>query len=405
MFGLTEGFLRYDSGYVHIGETIDDVRLAKGGIPAAAAKKPTLALTIDGESATPEERRKAFEKSTQRTLADMKKTENQTDAEFALAKSMIELQLAKFELVFADSSHVDLGWTTSRQSKKSELTARVTAEKDTALAKDIEQMGQIADDFAGVSKNGVVMSSAINFPNDQTFTKALKSVSQQARQVVSDDIRKDDRLSNDQKSVDKQFLDLVCDVVDGVAGMSAFNGFGRTWANSNGSLTTVGAVKLDDGEKYREAVQKFKSQERVGRQSSEGGVEIHKIAIAKWHKDFPELFDKEGAVFLGVSDKALWYAVGEKALDRLQQAIQEAGSGQAKNMAAVDIHAELLPFAKVWDRFRSQHPASTPTRSNKKDVKVTGTANQTTRKKAEDKGAAKGGPAKERTGDDSKSSD
>jgi hypothetical protein len=395
MFGLTDGFLRYESGYVHFGASIEDVRLAQGGIPAESAKGPTLALRIEGESAAPDRRREAFDKSVQKLLADMKKTGNETDAEFALARAVVELQLAKFELVFADASHVDLGWTTSHQSKNSNLTARVTASKDTSLAKDIEQMGESTDDFAGVSRQGVVMSSAINFPNDRTFTKSLKSVSRQARIVARDAINKDERLNADQKAVDKQFVDLVCDLVDDVAAMPVFNGFARTWANSDGSLTTVGAVKVADGAKYREMLQKFKAQERVGHKSGGGGVEIYKIAVAKWQKDVPELFGKVGAVYIGTSDKAVWCAAGEQALERLEQAIQEAGSEKAKSSAAVAVHAELLPLAKVWDRFRSRHPSDTSPKSKKKEVASAGTSKATTTSKAADKGTVKAGSAKD----------
>ena len=389
VFGLTDGFLRYESGYVHIGQSIDDVRLAKGGISAEAAKGPTVVLHIDGESATPAQRRQAFDKTKQKMLAELKKTDTETDAQFALGKALVELQLAKFELIFADASHVDLGWTTSRDSKKSELTARVTPAKGSSLAKDIEQMGHISDDFAGVSQQGAVMSSTINFPNDQIFTKSLKSVSHQARTVVSEAINKDERLNAEQKSVDKQVLDLVCDLVDDVAAMPVFNGFARTWANSDGTLTTVGAVKVADGAKYRELVQKFKSQERVGHKSADGGVEIHKIAVALWQKDFPELFEKEGAVYFGTSEKAVWYALGEKGLERLEQAIQEAGSEKAKNPAVVDVHAELLPLAKVWDQFRTRHPSAAPADSKKKDVKSTATSKVASKSKAGDKGNGK----------------
>jgi hypothetical protein len=405
VFGLTEGFVRYESAYVHIGQSIADVRLAQGGIPAEAAKGPTLALRIDGESATPAQRRQAFDKSKQKLLAELKKTDNQTDAQFALGKAIVELQLAKLELFFSDSSHVDLGWTTSHESKKSELTARVTPAKGTSLAKDIEQMGHISDDFAGVSQQGVVLSGTIIFPNDQTFTKSLKSVSHQARAVVSDEINKDERLNAEQKAVDKQVLDLVCDLVDDVASMQVFNGCVRTWANSDGSLTTVGAVKVADGAKYREMVQKFKSQERVAGKSGDGRVEIHKIAVALWQKDFPELFEKEGAVYLGTSEKAVWYALGEKSLERLEQAIQEAASEKSKNPAAVDVHVELLPLAKVWDQFRTRHPLAKPTASKKKDAKPAGTSKATAKSKAGDKGTGKEGTGKESTANERKAND
>lgn len=409
VFGLSEGFLRYESGYVHIGLTLEDVRAAKGGISAEHAKGETVSLHIDGEAATPAQRRKAFDDTRQKIISAMKKAENQTAAEFALAQAVADLQFSKYELFFADSSRVDLGWTTSHATKKSVLTAHVTGAKGTSLAKGIEQMGQISDDFAGVSQQGTVMSSTINFSNDETITKALKSVVQNARQVATDQINKDEHLNAEQKSIDKQFVELVSDLVGDVAAMPFFNGFGRTWANSDGSLTTVGAVKVADGAKYRELVQKFKSQERVGRQSGNGGVEIHKITVAKWQKEVPEFFEKDGAVYLGTSDKAVWYALGEKSLERLEQAIQEAGSAKAsKDVAAIDFHAELMPLAKVWERFRSRHPLSTPgtpTNAKKKEVAATETNSTKVTKKTGGSDRANESSGQEGTAKKSKASD
>src|SRR5262249_6351659 len=78
--------------------------------------------------------------------------------------------------------------------------------------------------------------------------------------------------------------------------------------------------------------------------------------LAKWPQDYPELFDKSGAVYIGTADKAVWYAVGPKALERLEQATQEAKGGGQKSDSAIELHAELRPLTELWNMIRSRQP-------------------------------------------------
>jgi hypothetical protein len=142
IFGLTDGFLRYESGHVYLGETLDAERLARGDLPAIDAKGPTVALQIDGESQAPEQKRKAFEKSREHLLSLPKQSADESAAGFALKKAFLDYQLAKLEVLFAEASQVQAGWTISRDKKVAELHVEAAAQNDTSLAKDIERLGQ-----------------------------------------------------------------------------------------------------------------------------------------------------------------------------------------------------------------------------------------------------------------------
>src|SRR5262249_25636472 len=90
--------------------------------------------------------------------------------------------------------------------------------------------------------------------------------------------------------------------------------------------------------------------------------------------DAPELFDAEGAIYVGTGQKTVWCAAGEKALDRLKQAIQEAKSSGSKSAAAIDGHAQLLPLAEAWqklsDRWKESDTRQTVREKRKKGDKV-----------------------------------
>lgn len=357
IFGLTDGFVRFEQGQVHLGRTIEDVRVARGAVSASVAHGASLAIHLDAGSESPAKRREAFEKSKEQVLEMPKREAFKTDADYELARAAIEYQLSKLELAFSESSRLDATWTTSREKKRWQLQGELSPAKDTSLAKDIERIGHASDEFAGVSKQGAVVWAELNVPVDSAVGKKLHALARQARDVSKDKIDKASNLRGEQKDNDKDFADFIGSIVEDVAGMEMFNGFARTWPAGEGQLTTVGAAKVPDGQKYRELVRKFHNQERAGKQGGGSGIEIHKVTLSKWAQDYPELFDKSGAVYIGTADKAVWYALGPGALERLEQAVQEAkGASPEKSDSAISLHAEMKPLADLWNMIRSRQP-------------------------------------------------
>jgi hypothetical protein len=223
-------------------------------------------------------------------------------------------------------------------------------------------LGKLPDEFAGVSAKDAVLSSSINAPVNVALAKAFKSVVRQGREFSSSRIDESSKLEAGQKTVDRDIAELIFDVMDDVLSLPAFNGFVRTWSNQDGTLTTVGAARVSDGQKFVEVVQKIHGRERVGRKGSSGRdaqVEIHKIIAHQWREDFQELFDKEGSLFIGTSKSAVWYAVGENALERLEQSILESeAKGTGTQNTAFDLQAEMRSLAEVWSKIHSRRPQS-----------------------------------------------
>ncbi len=359
LFGLFDGFLRFDSNTVQVGDTLDTVRLGDGKLSRTGEKGAALTVHVDGDAQPLDQKRAAFEKSKADALSRLKQGKNEPDADFALKKAMVAQQFAKLELLFAETSHFDLTGGISRERKRTEIGTEIVGAKETSLAKDIARIGESPDEFAGVSKKSAVLSGSINAPVNSALGKSLKDVAHQARDVALEKLDGASKIDAADKDTDKGLTNLLFDVIEDVAGMKTYNGFVRTWSNSDGNLTTVGAAAVADTEKYRERLRKFKTREEVHPKEAVGrGVEIHRIHATSWTKDAPELFDKEGSVFIATSDKAIWYAVGEGALEKLERAMHEAHDNSgSKSDLALDLHIQMLPLAEVWDKIDSRQPA------------------------------------------------
>ncbi|MGE5194181.1 MAG: hypothetical protein ACM3U2_16920 [Deltaproteobacteria bacterium] len=357
IFGLTDGFARYESGRIYLAETHDAVRRENAHPRAEAAGNATVTLSIDGDAVAPDRRHAAFAKSRERAVSGLKKNEHDSDAGFALQKALLDFQLARLEVLFCESSLGEIAWSTSHEKKRSDISATFAPQNGTSLAKDVQQFGQAPDEFAGVSREKAVLISSINMPVNAGLGKSFKSVVRQGREYVKFRIEHASNLDAGQKASDRDVADLIFDVMEDVAAMPVFNGFLRTWSNGDGTLTTVGATRVDDGHKFEEAVRKLRGREALGRKGGQPGVEVHRVTVHQWREAYRELFDKDGAVFVGTSPDAIWYAAGENALERLEQSIHEAeGKSQATPGAAMELHAEMRPLAEVWSRIHSRRP-------------------------------------------------
>jgi hypothetical protein len=393
MFNIFDGYLRFEAeaGQVHIGKELAEVRHAKGGMSTEFLKGRDLAVHIDGSIQSPDERRAAFAKAKKELIAGVTQGEKEEAAAFALRQALTEQQIGEVERFFADAAKIDIGWTTSVAEKNAKLAVDLSAVAGTSLEQSIDLLGQTPDEFAGVSAEGAALKGMINFPLDEMRKTNLQKISKLARDDLKQKVDVDEKLSKEQKQVDKDLVDLIFDVVDDIGSSGIFNGFGRVWSNGNGTLTLSGGVKVPSGSNFVKILQTFA--ERGGgikvelKAETEGDVEIHKLSLGDLQKDYPELLDKEGVVYVGTSANAVWFAAGEKGLDRLKQGIQEAKKTGPQPGPSVALNAQLHPLIEVLDKIRTrQKPPQPPAVVEKKTVdKKAGDKKGATAKKAEKK--------------------
>ncbi len=358
VFGLYDGFMRYEGGEVRIGETLEDVRMAGGGANVELTKGAGLTVHMDGKSQSPEKRREAFNKTREKLLSNLKKWEDETEGEFGHRKAITEQAFTDIGNLLTEAARAKIDVVISHEKKRGRIDAEMKADTGSALAKRIERIGHTPDEFAGVSKEGTAGWMQVNIPLDERRKESIQSVARHGRAAAKERI--DDKTkSQNQEAKFEDLDDLIADIADDVAGLPEFNGFSRTWSNKGGALTTVGAVKVSDSAKVIEYLQKLRGKAGEGQSvklkvASVDGVDIHQVASSRWQKDYPELFDDEGTVYLGTGEKAIWYALGARSLDHLKQAIPEAKRSSAKSENAFELQARLLPFAEAWDKIHSR---------------------------------------------------
>ncbi|MSR60346.1 MAG: hypothetical protein EXS05_22345 [Planctomycetaceae bacterium] len=378
MFNLYEGFMRFEAaaGQVHVGVGLEDVRHAKGGMPITALKGQDLLAVIDGANEPPAARLAAFAKARTEILGAIVKREKESETDFELRKSLAEHQVAEVERFFSESSKIELGWTTSAAEKNAKFALDLAAVANTTLEQSLKLLGETPDEFAGVTDIGTVLKLSINFPLDPMRQQHLQSVSTKARASAKARIDGNEKQTDDQKGVENDLAELGFDIVDDLGKLGVVNAFIRAWSNGDGTLTSVGGIKVPDGTKFVNILQKFakhgaaaKLEEKV---ETEGDVEIHRLTLTDLHKDYPELLSDEGTIYIGTSANAAWFAAGDKtALIRLKGAIQEAkAAGPKAGPVVVDLKAQLLPWIEVYDKVETRKKP--PAEPKKKTKEVAG---------------------------------
>jgi hypothetical protein len=156
-------------------------------------------------------------------------------------------------------------------------------------------------------------------------------------------------------------------VIDGIVNGGVVNGFLRSWSNADGTLTTVGGGRIPEGAraKVEKMLEKFAARgpnnKLDSKVDSEGEIEIHKLTLADVQQDFPEIIGKDGAVYVGVDERSLWLASGDKSLDRMKQAILEAKSAGPKPGPDIELFVKFGPFVDFWNNWRTRNPKAPAT--------------------------------------------
>ena len=363
MFKLFDGFLRYEPGQVNLGKQIEDVRLAKGALPVEILKDRDLAIWIDGRAQRPRRTPKtSFEKAKTELIGAITKGESESDEAFAARKSLTEHQIAEFERFFVESSKILIGWTVSDVKKYAALDIDLEAIPGTDFEKSVDILGQTPDEFAGVSKKDAVFSLTLNFALDPLRQAFVKDIANRERTLLKKEITESEKRTPEEKAVDSDLIDLLCDVVEGTSKLGIANAFVRSWKNADSSLSTVAGGRIPPGLKtqFEKTLDKIASRNpnnKVEKKvETEGEIEIHKLSVPQLHTEIPEFVGAEGTIYVGLDDKTVWLASGDKSLELLKAAIKDVKEAGPKPGPDLELIANLGPYIEVLNAYSSRHP-------------------------------------------------
>ena len=360
IFGLTDAFMRYEAGYVHIGKMPTETRMAKGGVSPEIAKGHDIAILIDGKTLSPEDRKKGFDRAKKELVGAIVKGENEDETVFAVRKAITEHDVGELERFFVESSRIHIGWTLSDTKKIGRAEIELEFIPGTALDKSADLLGETPDPFAGVSKANTVLSLSGNFALDPMRTQLMKTFPKLVQNMLKKEVADNKKLTAAQRATNSNLVDLMYEIMDGMPTVGVINGFVRCYSNADGTLTSIGAARIPNGGrgKFEKLLANFAANGGNGdtKVDTEGDVEIHKVSLNGLETDVPEFIGKDGA-YLGIADESVWLASGDGSLQRLKKAIQEAAAaGPKKDPVVLDLFLKFGPFVQARDKYLVRNP-------------------------------------------------
>ena len=233
----------------------------------------------------------------------------------------------------------------------------------TEFEKSVNLLGQTPDEFAGVSNKDAVFSFTLNFGLDPLRQAFIKDIANLERALLKKEIADGEKRTPEEKAADGDLVDLLCDVVEGASKLGIANAFIRSWRNSDGRLSTVAGGRIAPrcaGEVRCSMLDDIASRSpdnKVDKKvETEEEIEIHKLTVPRLHTELPELVANDGAIYVGTHEKTVWLASGEKALELLKNAIQEAKAAGPKPGPDLDWSIKLGPCLEVYDSYRLRNP-------------------------------------------------
>ncbi len=124
--------------------------------------------------------------------------------------------------------------------------------------------------LSGCSAPEGVLSGSLHLGVHPADRNALHALSVAARAFAHDMVNRSSEHDAAKKSADGDFVEIVFGVIDDVIAEAEFNGFVQSWSNADGTLTTVGAVRIARTEKHLQRVRSLRGAKRLDSQGSSG---------------------------------------------------------------------------------------------------------------------------------------
>jgi hypothetical protein len=205
------------------------------------------------------------------------------------------------------------------------------------------------------------LDGMINFKLDEMRQKHLLNFLKQARPLVHKEIEEADASSPDLKAFAAPAADIIFDVFEQSATNGVLDGFVDTHANPSKLHTMVGGT-TGDGEVVKKGLLKLKEKVTVEMDYAKiGEISLHKITLPKDMPELHEIFGKDSVLIVGTGAKAIWYAAGENAEEKLKEAIAhlEKPATEKANIIA-SLHAKASVWFKLFDALRLKTKKGNP---------------------------------------------
>lgn len=359
--GLFIGFLKEGGNVTIIAEDRADLVPLKGGNAAFKLaldpKDHDFMASIENDANHIKDREAAIEELRKQVLPGLKQLKKETPARFSLRKLTIDQQLNELKQAYSEASKITSITNLDPKEKTLVSTSEITALPNTELAKSLDELAKSPSYFANIPRSTEEpLSAAINMTLDALRQKHIAAFLKESRPIMLSELKEAETYSDKSKDYISLSIDIVFDVLEKATADGLFDSFVNVHKNAGGKHTMIGGTKVD-GAVIKAGLEKLKEKAKVEMDAGKiGDVDLHKVTLPDDMTELHEIYGKELVLILGTSPKAVWYAMGEKAEEKLKEAIEKVGEPAPEtDHIVVFMHAKALLWFELWDAIRTKH--------------------------------------------------
>ena len=364
--GLFNGFLKEGGNISIIAEDRADAVPLEGVMPVgdlvAFNKKINpqdydFYVSIENAADQLKDREAAIDELRKQVIPGLKASKTETPARFLLRTLTIDQQITELKQIYSEAATITSFIDLTPKNKTFISTTELTCLPDTDLLKTVESLAAEPSYFANIPRNETEpLSALINLKVDTVRQKHVKAFLDLARPIFHTEVKDADTISAKTKEYTDISIDIIVDVLQKGAADGIFDSFMNIHANAGGLHTMVGGTRVD-GAIVKAGLEKLKAAAKVELDTAKiGDVDLHKITLPADMTELHEIYGKDLVLLIGTSPKAVWYALGEKAEDKLKEAIEKvAQPAPATDHVVIHVHGKALLVMQQLDAHRSKH--------------------------------------------------
>lgn len=359
--GVFKGFLKEVGNITIIAEERADLIPLPGGLHAYKTKLDPadhdLVVSIINDASQIEDRKKAIEEVRTQVIPGLKKLKNEDEPKFELRKLSFDQELTEIQQIYGEAETIRSVADVSSVKKQLTSMTDLKALPGTELAKIVDSQGKEPSYFANIPLSTTEpLSGMINLKLDKLRQQHLKNFLTKARPLVQQEISKNEGNKAETKEYTRISADIVFDVLEKGAADGLFDAFINVHANQSGVHTMVGGTKVD-GAVVKAGLEKLKGATKVEMDAGKvGDVALHKITLPGDLTELHNIYGKDLVLIIGTGPKAVWYAMGEDAENKLKEAIGKAEQpATGASTSIVSLHGRALLWYELFDANRTKH--------------------------------------------------
>jgi hypothetical protein len=324
----------------------------------ALVKDYDIAARVKVNNLPEAQREQAIEALSQGAQQGLVKKSDESDAEFAKRKALVEAQIAQTREFISDLDEVTVGLKIDAEKSNTLLDFVYTALPGTKLAKQLAINSKVTTNFAGFSKPEAAMNLSFASEANSVDASQVKQMVETIRTTVTKEIEKTSKIKDDaSKAKAKEALNDFLAAMQATIEGGVTDG-GASLEMGDNSFSLVAGAYVVDSQKVVDGLKKYAEVQTVDMPKLEldaetaADVKFHNVTYkipAGADEKAKKLLSENGEMIVGVGKNAVYFAIGSDPVAAVKKAIEASAKSPKKSITPFELTIGLtqaLEFAK-----------------------------------------------------------